>query len=138
MRKPSHHTYRLPCLSLALAALLSGLAWPGHSGGQQLTDQAAIPRLTNPNWVATGSLNAGRSSHTATLLPDGRVLVAGGSGSGLHGQLLLVHHFQYCGAIRAGHRNVAQHRKRRPPHLSYSHAPAQRPGLNRRGRELWL
>ena len=30
-------------------------------------------------WTATGSLNAGHSQHTATLLPNGKVLVAGGS-----------------------------------------------------------
>ena len=31
-----------------------------------------------PEWVPTGSLNVPRSGHSATLLPDGRVLVAGG------------------------------------------------------------
>ena len=32
-------------------------------------------------WTATGSLNQGREQHTATLLADGRVLVAGGFGN---------------------------------------------------------
>ena len=35
----------------------------------------------NGTWTATGSLNTGREHHTATLLPNGQVLVAGGFNS---------------------------------------------------------
>ncbi|MBV9957437.1 MAG: tandem-95 repeat protein, partial [Acidobacteria bacterium] len=34
-----------------------------------------------PRWLMTGSLNTGRAGHTATLLLNGKVLVAGGSSS---------------------------------------------------------
>ncbi len=35
-----------------------------------------------PHWVPTGNLNVARINHTATLLANGKVLVAGGSDSG--------------------------------------------------------
>jgi hypothetical protein len=33
---------------------------------------------TSGTWANTGSLNTGRTDHTATLLPNGQVLVVGG------------------------------------------------------------
>ena len=37
------------------------------------------PVLIDPSWVTTGSMGTPRYGHTATLLPNGKVLVAGGS-----------------------------------------------------------
>src|SRR5215469_7109893 len=42
----------------------------------------SYPVLIDPSWVTTGSLGTARASHTATLLPSGQVLVAGGFNGG--------------------------------------------------------
>jgi len=43
-----------------------------------LVASAAIQAQASGTWTTTGSLNTARAAHTATLLPNGEVLVAGG------------------------------------------------------------
>lgn len=40
--------------------------------------QIAYPATLDPDWVTTGSMSVARNDHTATLLSNGQVLVAGG------------------------------------------------------------
>ena len=55
------------CALLALAGALLAASAPA--------------RCDDGTWVATGNLNFARAGHAATLLPNGKVLVVGGSGT---------------------------------------------------------
>ncbi|HTR55980.1 MAG TPA: kelch repeat-containing protein [Kofleriaceae bacterium] len=61
-------------------ALLVGGAATHDPGGA--TKQCDLYDPKTNTWTATADLHAWRSDHTATLLPDGRVLVAGGEAYG--------------------------------------------------------
>ena len=72
------------CLAISnvacrIAFLLIFLAAPAR-----VTHTATLLDAANGSWTATGSLNIARSFHTATLLLNGRVLVAGGTNYGPH------------------------------------------------------
>ena len=47
--------------------------------GSQVEQREASAQTVTPGWSLTGNLNTARYGHTATLLPNGKVLVAGGA-----------------------------------------------------------
>jgi hypothetical protein len=69
MTTPSTVTLRM---SLGLVVALLGVT--AHSIAPAISDTVQPAPGT---WIVTGSLNSARKSHTATLLPNGKVLVAG-------------------------------------------------------------
>ena len=81
-----------------VAAQRQGAGGRGYDGIDPLTS-AQLCDPASGSWTATGSLNTARSEHTATLLPNGKVLVAGGE-SGVSDQR---------GTVRSSERDLDGH-----------------------------
>jgi Galactose oxidase, central domain len=96
--------------SLVLSASLAASCAAGREPAGPAPIGEASSALTAPTWTATGAMSTARESHTATLLPDGRVLVAGGNGTQTYASAELYHpgsmSFSLAGpmtAQRSGH-----------------------------------
>ena len=76
MRNKRNHARHPIVLILAVAGLIGGTTVFLPSAG------LAIAQAAGPSWTVTGSLGTARYGHTATLLPNGKVLVVGGWGFG--------------------------------------------------------
>ena len=81
MKRPRTTSRAGSILVLAAVAVVAGFVVPGYCQDPPLPGRSAKALPTRPGWNPTGSLNAARCGHTATLLASGKVLVVGGSNS---------------------------------------------------------
>jgi len=77
--RSGHSATLLPNGSVLVAGGMTSESTSG-SGGHELLASAELYDSASGTWSATASMVDAREAHTATLLPDGSVLVAGGNG----------------------------------------------------------
>jgi len=58
--------------------LVNGPSWLSSTNSNSTYDSTVLADHPSATWTSTGSMHIGRWAHTATLLPNGQVLVAGG------------------------------------------------------------
>jgi hypothetical protein len=74
----AHHAGHTATLLPDGKVLVAGGYTRSPSGSSVVTNTAELYDPTTGAWSVTGSLDKPRQDHTATVLPDGRILVAGG------------------------------------------------------------
>jgi uncharacterized delta-60 repeat protein len=76
-----HTATLLPNGKVLVAGIAAPLPRPGGGNTSGTPPSAELYDPASGSWTATGSLNIARSGHAATLLPNGKMLVAGGYNS---------------------------------------------------------
>jgi N-acetylneuraminic acid mutarotase len=75
-----HHTATLlPTGKVLLSGGFGGAAGAAGSANPVIVGSAELYDPVSMSWTATGPLVAARHTHTATLLPNGKVLISGGA-----------------------------------------------------------
>lgn len=80
-RREYHTATLLPSGRVLVAGGFNGFSDSGYLASVEIYDPASN------TWSAAASLGNARGMHTATLLPSGKVLIAGGTGNGTNGVL---------------------------------------------------
>ena len=111
MRNPAKNIPRVIGLLLALGGLILNGSPVSKFVKATIRPSQPDATLSIPGWNLSSNLNKGRLNHTATLLPNGKVPVAGGPGTDLADARVC-----RSGRCNCDHRPLRPDRRNRPVH----------------------